>query len=190
MIVFQTPTHIVIISNLGWCFFVENSVETFKDVAKVEHLWKKKRKQFWKTCHNKTFGFCQRKKSKSLFSKRFVSNILCPRNKKNFSENFFFKKQVLTLLVHKKKKKTGLYLQSFDLNAKTLLILFEANFAHGQKQNREHLPLKKKKRFFVLSFSELFFSSKFQNEGNKKQTNKVRCFFFFLSRQQCCCARQ
>ena len=39
IIVFQTPTHLVIISNLGWCFFVENSVETFKDVAKVEHPW-------------------------------------------------------------------------------------------------------------------------------------------------------
>ena len=179
MIVFQTPTHIVIISNLGWCFFVENSVETFKDVAKVEHLWKKKRKQFWKTCHNKTFGFCQRKKSKSLFSKRFVSNILCPRNKKNFSENFFFKKQVLTLLVHKKKKKTGLYLQSFDLNAKTLLILFEAKFAHGQKQNREHLPLKKKSAFLFCLFQSCFFLPSFKMKETKNKQTRSDVFFSF-----------
>ena len=92
--------------------------------------------------------------------------------------------------LQKEKEKQGLYLQSFDLNDKTLLILFEANFASGQKQNREHLPLEKKQRFFVLSFSELFVLPSFQNEGSKKQTNKVRSFFFCLSRQQYCCARQ
>ena len=163
MIVFQTPTHIVIISNLGWCFFVENSVETFKDVAKVEHLWKKKRKQFWKTCHNKTFGFCQRKKSKSLFSKRFVSNILCPRNKKNFSENFFFKKQVLTLLVHKKKKKTGLYLQGLDLNAKT--------------QNT--CLWKKKSAFLFCLFQSCFFLPSFKMKETKNKQTRSDVFFSF-----------
>jgi len=60
--------------------------------------------------HNKIFGFCQRKKNKLLFSKRFVSNILCPKNKKNFSENFLLKKQVLTRLVYKKKKKNKTFL--------------------------------------------------------------------------------
>ena len=70
--------------------------------------------------------------------------------------------------LQKEKEKQNLYLQSFDLNDKTLLILFKANFAYGQNQNR-----KKKQCFFVLCFSE------FQNEGSKKQTNEVRSFFSF-----------
>ena len=178
MIVFQTPTHPVIISNFGWCFFVENFVETFKDVAKVEHLWKKRETTLENLLHNKIFGFSPWKKNKPLFSKSFVSNILCPKNKKNFSENFLLKKQVLIL--QNEKEKEGLYLQSFDLNDKTLLFLFKAKFAYCQKQNREHLPLEKKTAFFfVLSFSELFFLPSFQNEGSKKQTNEVRSFFSF-----------
>jgi hypothetical protein len=68
--------------------------------------------------------------------------------------------------------------------------LFEAKFAYCQKQNREHLPLEENKRVFFLSFSELFSLPSNQNEGSKKQTNKVKSFFFFLSRQQSCCARQ
>ena len=151
MIVFQTPTHPVILSNLGWCFFVENSVETFKDIARVEQ--KKKRNNFGKLVTQQTFRFLPRKKNKLLFSKRFVSNILCPKNKKNFSENFLLKKQVLTRLVYKKKKKKkNLCLQSFDLNDKTLLILFKANLAYSQKQNREHLLLEKETALFCVVF--------------------------------------
>ena len=71
MIVFQIPTHPVILSNLGWCFFVENSVETFKDIAKVEHLWKKRETILENLLHNKLFDFCQGKKNKtSLWKKK------------------------------------------------------------------------------------------------------------------------
>ena len=80
--------------------------------------------------------------------------------------------------LQKEKEKQGLHLQNFDLNGKTLLILFEAKFACCQKQNRE-LAFGKKQRFFVLSFSELFVLPSFQNEGSKKQTNEVRSFFSF-----------
>ena len=106
MIVFRTPTHPVIISNFGWRFFVENFVETFKDVAKVEHLWKKRETILENFLHNKIFGFSARKKTSPFFLKVLcLENILCPKNKKNFSENFLLKKQVLIRLVYKTKKK-------------------------------------------------------------------------------------
>ena len=141
---------------------------------------KKKRKQFGKLVTTKSSVFAKGKKTSPFFSEKFVSNILCPKNKKNFSENFLFKKaSVDSFGLQNEKEKEGLYLQSFDLNDKTLLILFKAKLAYCQKQNREHLPLEKKQRFFVLSFSELFFLPSFQNEGSKKQTNEVRSFFSF-----------
>ena len=100
--------HVSIVQSLViWVdgFFVENSVETFKDVAKVEHLCEKKEKTILENLfHNKIFVFWQRKKI-SQFFQRFVSNILCPKNKKKFSE-----KQVLTLLVCKKKKKNKTFI--------------------------------------------------------------------------------
>ena len=159
MIVFQTPTHPVIISNFGWCFFVENSVETSKDVAKVEYQWKKRETLLENLLHNKIFGFCQRKKDKPLFSKRFVSNILCPKTKKTFLKTSCLKIKCWLIWFTKRKRKTGLYLQSFDLNDKTLLILFEANFAFGQKQNREHLPLEKGTALFcfLVTYSNKYF---------------------------------
>ena len=107
MIVFQTPTHPVIISNLGWCFFVENSVETFKDVAKVEHLWKKKEKTILENLSQQSFGFCQRKKNKPLFSKRFVSNILCPKKQKELWKLLVQKASVDSFGLQKEKEKQG-----------------------------------------------------------------------------------
>ena len=124
--------------------------------------------------HNKIFGFCQRKKNKLLFSKRFVSNILCPKNKKNFSENFLLKKQVLTRLVYKKKKKnkTFIYKASTQMT-KLCSFCLRQTLPMGKNKTENTCLWKKKQRFFVLSFSE------FQNEGSKKQTNEVRSFFSF-----------
>ena len=138
---------------------------------------------------NIIFGFSPRKKNKPLFSKSFVSNILCPKNKKNFSENFLLKKQVLTRVVYKsEKEKEGLYLQSFDLNDKTLLILFKAKFAYCQKQNREHLPLEKKKAFFLFCIFQscFFFQVSKMKEAKNKQT-RSEVFFLFVKTTMLLC---
>ena len=73
MTVFHTPTYQVIISNLSF-FFVENSVETFKDVAKLNICEKKE----------KAILYCKKKKKQALFSKRFVSNTLSKKQKELF----------------------------------------------------------------------------------------------------------
>ena len=128
------------------------------------NICEKKRNNLENFLHNKIFGFCQRKKKQAPFSKRFVSNILCPKNKKNFYENFLLKKQVLTCLVYKKKKKKkkqSLYLQSFDLNDKTLLILFCSRQSLLMAKNKTENTLEKKQRFFCFVFFRVVFSSKF-----------------------------
>ena len=105
-----------------------------------------------------------------------MPNILCPKNKKNFSENF-----LLSFGLQKGKEKQSLYLQSFDFNDKTLLILFKAKFAYGQKKkNREHLPLEKKTALFCFAFSGscFFFQlSKMKKAKNKQTRSEV--FFSF-----------
>ena len=61
-------THSVIISNLGWCFFVENSLETFKGVAKVEHqAMKKKRNNFGKLVTQQNLRFLPKEKKQAPF---------------------------------------------------------------------------------------------------------------------------
>jgi hypothetical protein len=55
----------------------------------------------------------KKKKNMSFFLKGLYQ-ILCPKNKKNSSENFLFKKKVLPFLVAKRKRKRRLYLKSFD----------------------------------------------------------------------------
>ena len=99
-----------------------------------------------------------------------MPNKLCPKNKKNFSKNF-----ELSFGSQKGKEKQSLYLQSFNFNDKTLLILFKAKFAYGQKKTENTCLWKKKQRFQA----ELFFRPTFQNEQSKKQTNDVRSFFSF-----------
>ena len=91
-------------------FLLKTLLKLLKMLPKL-NICEKKEKQFWKTCYTKKSSvFCQRKKNKLLFSKRFVSNILCPKNKKNFTENFLLKKQVVTRLVYKKKKKNKTFI--------------------------------------------------------------------------------
>ena len=48
-------------------FFFENSVETFKDVAKVEHLWKKKRNNFGKVVTQQNLCFLPKEKEQAPF---------------------------------------------------------------------------------------------------------------------------
>ena len=139
--------------------------------------------------HNKIFGFCQRKKNKLLFSKRFVPNILCPKNKKNFSENFLLQKQVLTRLVYKEKKKNKafLYKASTFKNDKALLILFKAKFAHGQKTKQRTLAFKNKtkQQCFVFVFFRFVFSSKMKKAKNKQTRSEV--FFLFVKTTMLLC---
>ena len=89
---------------MGWCFFVENSVETFKDVAKVEYLWKK-RETILENLLHKIFGFCQRKKNKPLFLKDLCQYTLSKKQKE-----LFWKLLVQKAGVDKKKKKNKAFI--------------------------------------------------------------------------------
>jgi len=108
MTVFQTPTYQVIISNLGWCFFVENSVETFKDVAKLNICEKKEKAIF----------IVKGKKKQALFSKRFVLNTFSKKQKELFWKLLVQKKSVASFGSRKKKEKQGFDVERFDLIAK------------------------------------------------------------------------
>ena len=116
MIVFQTPTHPVILSNLGWWFFVENSVETFKDIAKVEHLWKKRETILENLLHNKLFDFCQGKKTSPFFLKDLCQIYFVQKTKRTFL------KTACCRLVYKKEKKN----KAFVYKASTKKQRFQA----------------------------------------------------------------
>jgi len=133
----------------------------------------------------KAIFHCQRKKNNPFFVKYFVQ-----KTKRTLLKTSCSKKKHCFFWFTKRKRKTRLWCRTFWLICKILLILFKAKFAYCQKQNREHVPLEEKQARFFLFFSELFSLPSNQNEGSKKQTNKVKSFFFFLSRQQSCCARQ
>ena len=163
MIVFQTPTHPVIISNLGWCTSV-----------------KKKRKQLGQLLTQQNLRFLPKeKKQASFFKKICVKYTLSKKQKELFWKLLVEKASVDSFGLQNEKEKEGLYLQSFDLNDKTLLILFKAKFAYGQKQNREHLPLEKKTALFCFVFFRVVCSSKFP-KWRKQKTNKQSQKFFFL----------
>ena len=132
---------------MGWCFFVENSVETFKDVG---HLWKKK-------ILYKIFSCCQRKKNKPFFLKG-LCQILCSKNKKNPSENFLFKKKVLPLLFYEKKKKNEALCRTLWLKWQNSAHL---KIANCQKQNRDQLLLEQKQARLCFVFFRVVFSSKY-----------------------------
>ena len=149
MTVFQTPTYQVIISNLGWCFFVENSVETFKDVAKFNICEKKEKAIF----------HCQRKKNKPFFLKICVKYFV-QKTKRTLLKTSCSKKKCCFFWFTKRKRKTRLWCRTFWLICKILLILFKAKFAYCQKQNREHLPLEEKQARFFFVFFRVVFSSK------------------------------
>ena len=142
------------------------------------YICEKKTKTIGTTSYTtKSSVFAKGKKTSLFFLKDLCQIYFVQKTKRTFLKTSCSKSQCWLFSLQKEKEKQDLSLQSFDLNGKTLLILFEAKFACCQKQNREHLPLEKKLRFFVLSFSELFVLPSFQNEGSKKQTNKVRSFF-------------
>ena len=118
---------------------------------------KKKRNNFGKLVTQQTFRFLPRKKKTSPFFLKDLCQIyFVQKTKRTFSENF-----LLSFGLQKGKEKQSLYLQSFDFNDKTLLILFKEKFAYAKKKKREHLPLEKKTVLFVLPFQALVFSSNF-----------------------------
>ena len=118
----------------------------------------KKKKQFWKTCYTTNFSIFAKEKKTSPFSLKDLCKIYFVQKTKRT----FLKTSCCRLVYKKEKEKQSLYLQSFNFNDKTLLVLFKAKFAYGQKKNREHLSLEKKQRFFVKCFqAQLFFSSNF-----------------------------
>ena len=181
MIVFQTPTHPVILSNLGWCFFVENSVETFKDIAKVEHLWKKRETILENLLHNKLFDFCQGKKTSPFSLKDLCQIYFVQKTKRTFL------KTSCCRLAYKKEKKNKAFIYKASTSmTKLCSFCLRQSLPEAKKKTGNTCLWKKKQRFFVC-VAELFF---LQNEESKKQTNEVRSFFFFLSRQQYCCATQ
>ena len=106
MISFQTPTYPVIISNLGWCFFVENSFETFKDNAKV-HPWKKKRKQFRKLATQQ--NLLKEKKQAPFFWKFCVKYTLPKKQKELFWKLLVQKESVISFGSQKEEEIQSLY---------------------------------------------------------------------------------
>jgi len=101
------------------------------------NICEKRRKNFGKLVTQQNLRFLPKeKKTSPFFLKDLCQIYFVQKNRKNFSENFLLKKQVLTLLVYKKKKKNRLLSTSFGLNGKILLILFKTKFACGQKENR------------------------------------------------------
>ena len=145
------------------------------------YICEKKTKTIGTTSYTtKSSVFAKGKKTSLFFQKDLCQIYFVQKTKRTFLKTSCSKSKCWLFSLQKEKEKQDLSLQRFDLNGKTLLILFEAKFACCQKQNREHLPLDKKLRFFVLCFSELFVLPSFQNKGSKKQTNKVRSFFFLF----------
>ena len=98
-----------------------------------------------------------------------MPNILCPKNKKNFSDNF-----LLSFGLQKRKEKQSLYLQSFDFNDKTLLILFEAKFPMAKKKKQRTLAFGKKNN----AFRQSCFFLKMRKAKNKQTRSEV--FFLFV----------
>ena len=184
MIVFQTPTHPVIINNLGWCFFVETFVKTFQDVAKVEHLWKKGENNFGKL-HNKLFGFAKGKKTSTFFLKDLCQIYFVQKTKKTFLKTSCSKSKYWLFWFTKKKRKTRPLLTKLWLKWKN-----SAHFVWGKvclwqiKTKQRTLAFGKKKALFCFVFFRVIFSltiffSKF-SKWRKQKNKQTRSEFFFL----------
>ena len=137
-------------------------------------------KQFWKTCYTTKFAvFAKGKKTSPFFLKDLCQIYSVQKTKRTFLKTFCFNAGVNSFGLQKEKENKAFIYKAFDLNDKTLLILFKLKFSHGQKQNREHLPLKKTALFCFCLFRICFF---FQVSKMKKQkTNKrgQKLFFSF-----------
>ena len=109
-----------------------------------------------------------------------MPNILCPKNKKNFSENF------LLSFAHKKEKKNKACIYKASTSVTKLCsFCLRQSLPMGKKKPENTCLWKKKQRFFVLPFQGEF------PKWRKQKTNKRgQKFFFFLSRQHDCCATQ
>ena len=98
-------------------------------------------------------------------------NILCPKNKKNFSKNF-----LLSFGLQKKGKKNKAFIYKASTSMTKLCSFCLRQSLPMAKKKTENTCLWKKKQRFQ---AELFFLPTFQNEESKKQTNEVRSFFSF-----------
>ena len=128
------------------------------------NICEKKEKTIWTTCYTtKSSIFAKGKKTNLFFLEDLCQIYFLQKTKRTFLKTSCSKSSVDSFSLQKEKETQGLYLQNFDLNGKTLLILFEAKFAYDQKQNREHLPLVKNKALFCFVFFRGVFSSKFLN---------------------------
>ena len=154
---------------MGWCFYVEKFVETFKDVAKVEHLWKKRETILENLLHNKIFSFCQRKKNNPFFFLKIcVKYTLSKKQKVLFWKLLVQKASVNSFsCLQKEKEKQSLYLQSFDLNDKN-----SAHFVWGKVLPvAKNKILKKRSAFsFCLFQSCLLLQVSKMGEAKNKQT--------------------
>ena len=129
---------------------------------------KKKRKQFWKISYTtKSSVFAKEKKTIPFFLKDLCQIYFVQKTKRTFLKTSCSKASVDCWLFWftKRKRKARPSFTKFDLNGKTLLILFEAKFAYDQKQNREqvvfsfcqdnNVVVKDNKTFFVSQLSKI-----------------------------------
>ena len=122
----------------------------------------------------KAILYCQGKKSKPFFLND-LCHLLCPKNKKNSSENFLFKKKVLLLLVYDKKKKSQWKSKALCRKFSLTLLCKWQNSAHLvfcllPKTESTCLWKEKHARFGFVFFRVLFSSPKWR---------KVQSFFSF-----------
>ena len=106
-------------------------------------------------------------------------NLLCPKNKKNFSENFLLKKQVPTRLVYKKKKKTKPLFTKLRLKWQNSAHFVSGKVCLWPRTQQRTLAFGKKTALFCFVFFRVVSSSKFP-KWRKQKTSKRDQKFFFL----------
>ena len=155
---FQTPTYSVIMSNWVVVSLLKTLLKLLKTLPKL-NICEKQEKQFWKACYTtKSLVFSKGKKTSSFFVKD-LCQIYFVQKKKLCWKLLVEKASVDSFGLQKENEnKAFIYKASTFTNDKTVLILFKAKFAYGQKTKQRTLAFgKKKKLFFVLSFWELLF---------------------------------
>ena len=167
-------------------FVVENSVETFKDVAKVEHLWKKRETILENLLHNKIFGFCQRKKDKLFFLKDLCEIYFVQKTKRTFLKTSCWKSKCWLVWFTKRKRKTRPLFTKLRLKWQN-----SAHFVWGSlwpKTKQRTLAFGKRNSVFLFCLFQscFFFQVSKMNEAKNKQT-RTEVFFLFVKTTRLLC---
>ena len=116
--------------------------------------------EFVKKFEPSNFVLPKKKKDQAHFWLKELCQILCPKNKKNSSENFLFKKKCCFFWFTKRKRKTRLWCRKFWLKLQN-----SAHFVWGKvcllpKTKQRTLAFGRKTSAFFFVFFRVVFSSK------------------------------